>query len=164
MGNHEAAGLSSERRHSSCSSLDWQQRNIKGLRYCPFVRGIHQWPMDSPHIGTVMHETFPFDNVIMSVPSCFLKLHISDHNPSLPGDNELNGIQKGKNSVFCYQIITNFAHAITAWLLQCTKFCNDNLLQYGLIVFESQNVCESVWVKLISLLIKTPIHFWVKNN
>ena len=29
---------------SACSKvcLDWQQRNIKGLRYCPFVRKIHQ--------------------------------------------------------------------------------------------------------------------------
>ena len=40
------------------SSASWtvcsywqQQRNIKGLPYCPFVRGIHRWPVDSPHKG-----------------------------------------------------------------------------------------------------------------
>ena len=40
---------------SVCSTgfSDWQQRNIKGWRYCPFVRGIHRWPVDSPHKGTV---------------------------------------------------------------------------------------------------------------
>ena len=40
---------------SVCSvCLDWQQSNIKGQCYCPFVRGIHhRWPMDSPHKGTV---------------------------------------------------------------------------------------------------------------
>ena len=32
---------------TGCS--DWQQRNIKGLCYCPFVRGIHRWLVDSPH-------------------------------------------------------------------------------------------------------------------
>ena len=31
-----------------------------------FVRGIHQWPVDSPHKGPVMRKIFPFDDVIMS--------------------------------------------------------------------------------------------------
>ena len=30
-----------------------------------FVRGIHQWPVNSPHKGPVMRKMFPFDNVIM---------------------------------------------------------------------------------------------------
>ena len=36
---------------SVCSTVcsHWQQkRNIKGPCYSPFVRGIHQWPVDSP--------------------------------------------------------------------------------------------------------------------
>ena len=43
----------------------WSQRNIKGLHYCPFVRGIHQSLVDSPHKGTVTRQVFPFDDVIM---------------------------------------------------------------------------------------------------
>ena len=30
-----------------------------------FVRGIHRWPMNSPHKGPVMQKTFPFDDVII---------------------------------------------------------------------------------------------------
>ena len=35
--------------HRVCSTVcsGWQQRNIKGPRYCPFVRGIHRWPVVS---------------------------------------------------------------------------------------------------------------------
>ena len=31
-----------------------------------FVRGIHQWPVDSPHKGPVTQKMFPSDGVIMS--------------------------------------------------------------------------------------------------
>ena len=30
-----------------------------------FVRGIHRWPVDSPHKGPVKRKTLPFDDVIM---------------------------------------------------------------------------------------------------
>ena len=30
-----------------------------------FVRGIHRWPVNSPHKGPVMRKMFPFDDVIM---------------------------------------------------------------------------------------------------
>ena len=31
-----------------------------------FVRGIHRWPVNSPHKGPVKRKIFPFDNVIMT--------------------------------------------------------------------------------------------------
>ena len=31
-----------------------------------FVRGIHRWPVNSPHKGPVTWKTFPFDDVIMT--------------------------------------------------------------------------------------------------
>ena len=31
-----------------------------------FVRGIHQWPVNSPHKGPVTQKMFPFDDIIMS--------------------------------------------------------------------------------------------------
>ena len=40
-------------------SLGWYQRNIKALHYWPFVRGIHWWPVDSPHKGPVMQKNVP---------------------------------------------------------------------------------------------------------
>ena len=40
------------RKHQSSASLD-------------FVRGIHRWPLYSPHIGPVTRKMFPFDDVII---------------------------------------------------------------------------------------------------
>ena len=39
--------------------------NIKALHYCPFVRGSHRWPVDSPHKGTVMQKRLPCHAVFM---------------------------------------------------------------------------------------------------
>ena len=41
-----------QRKHQSSASL-------------AFVRGIHRWPVNSPHKGPVTRKMFPFDNVIM---------------------------------------------------------------------------------------------------
>ena len=40
------------RKHQSSASL-------------AFVRGIHRWPVNSPHKGTVTRKIFPFDDVII---------------------------------------------------------------------------------------------------
>ena len=34
-----------------------------------FVSGIHQWPVSSPHQGSVTQKMFPFDDIITSVDS-----------------------------------------------------------------------------------------------
>ena len=44
-----------QRKHQSSASL-------------AFVRGIHRWPMNSPHKGPVTRKMFPFDDVIMKCP------------------------------------------------------------------------------------------------
>ena len=44
-----------QRRHQSSASL-------------AFVRGIHRWPVKSPHKGPVTPKMFPFDDVIMVNP------------------------------------------------------------------------------------------------
>ena len=46
-----------------CSGAD--QRIYQSSASLAFVRGIHRWPVDSPHKGPVMRTKFPFDNVIM---------------------------------------------------------------------------------------------------
>ena len=43
-----------EKRHQNSASL-------------AFVRGIHRWPVNSPHKGPVTREMFPFDDVIMLI-------------------------------------------------------------------------------------------------
>ena len=47
-----------QRKHQSSASL-------------AFVRGIHRWPVNSPHKGPVTRKMFPFDDVIMTAdPRC----------------------------------------------------------------------------------------------
>ena len=42
------------------------KENIKGSASLAFVKGIHRWPMNSPHKGPVTRKMFPFDDVIMA--------------------------------------------------------------------------------------------------
>ena len=44
-----------QRKHQSSTSL-------------AFVRGIHRWPLNSPHKWPVTRKMFPFDDVIMKLP------------------------------------------------------------------------------------------------
>ena len=37
-----------------------------------FVRGIHRWPVNSPHKGPVTRKMFPFDDVIISIQTFFV--------------------------------------------------------------------------------------------
>ena len=46
---------------------DQQQINIKGPHYWSFVRGIHQWLVDSLHKGPVMQTEFPCHNFFMCI-------------------------------------------------------------------------------------------------
>ena len=41
------------------------QRKYQSSVSLAFVRGIHQWPVNSPHKGPVMQKMFPFDDFIM---------------------------------------------------------------------------------------------------
>ena len=47
-----------QRQHQSSSSL-------------AFVRGIHRWPVNSPHKGPVTREMFPYDDVTMNLISVY---------------------------------------------------------------------------------------------
>ena len=46
-----------QRKHQSSASLS-------------FVRGIHRWPVNSPHKWPVTRKMFPFDDVIMTSTDC----------------------------------------------------------------------------------------------
>ena len=49
---------------TDCSGAD--QRKHQSSASLAFVRGIHRWPVNSPHKGPVTREMFPFHNVIMA--------------------------------------------------------------------------------------------------
>ena len=42
------------------------QRKHKSSVSLAFVRGIHRWPVNSPHKGPVTRKIFPFDDIITS--------------------------------------------------------------------------------------------------
>ena len=46
-----------------CPGTDQRKHQISAP--LAFVRGIHRWPVNSPHKGPVTRKTFPFDDVIM---------------------------------------------------------------------------------------------------
>ena len=43
----------------------WDQRKHQISASLAFVRGIHRWPVNSPHKGPVTRKMFQFDDVIM---------------------------------------------------------------------------------------------------
>ena len=45
--------------------LGADQRKHQSSASLAFVRGIHRWPVNSPHKGPVTRKMFPFDDVIM---------------------------------------------------------------------------------------------------
>ena len=46
------------------------QRKHKSSAPLAFVRGIHRYPVNSPHKGPVTRKMFPFDDVIISLNWC----------------------------------------------------------------------------------------------
>ena len=46
-----------------CSGAD--QRKHQSSASLAFVRGIHRWPVNSPHKGPVARKIFRFDDVII---------------------------------------------------------------------------------------------------
>ena len=56
-----------------CSGAD--QKKHQSSASLAFVRGIHRWPVNSPHKGPVTRKIFPFDDVIMRIRKCLLLPH-----------------------------------------------------------------------------------------
>ena len=52
--------------------LDEANSKNQNLHYWPFVKGIHQWPVGSPHKAPVMQKEFPFHDIIMILICDFL--------------------------------------------------------------------------------------------
>ena len=63
---------------SACSGAD--QRKHQSSASLAFVRGIHRWPVNSPHKGPVTRKVFPFDDVIIFREIWWCKV-VSLHEP-----------------------------------------------------------------------------------
>ena len=51
---------------TACSGTD--QIKYQSSTSLAFLRGIHRWPVDSTHKGSVTRKMFPFDDIIMVKP------------------------------------------------------------------------------------------------
>ena len=58
---------------------DAVQRKHQSSASLAFVRGIHRWPVNSPHKGPVTRKMFPFDDIIMKdlINSCWWTLKLA---------------------------------------------------------------------------------------
>ena len=72
-----------QRKHQSSASL-------------PFVRGIHRWPVNSPHKGPVTRKLFPFDDVIMLFHPV-IATHMSDIYKDIIGSSDDLSVVHGLN-------------------------------------------------------------------
>ena len=64
----ERDGVSNHRRHDCLLNRLFRRISKKTSKLrgtLAFVRGIHRWPVNSPHKGQVARKLFPFDDVIM---------------------------------------------------------------------------------------------------
>ena len=54
------------------SNIYWDadQRKHQSSASLAFVRGIHRWPVNSPHKYPVTRKMFPFDDVIIMLIDC----------------------------------------------------------------------------------------------
>ena len=73
--HNEPAGVSNHQPHDCLlnrhSGAD--RRKDQSSASLAFVRGIHRWPVNSPHKGPITRKKLPFDDVIMGV--AFKMLH-----------------------------------------------------------------------------------------
>ena len=70
------------------------QRKYQSSASLAFVRGIHRWPVNSPHKWPAKWKIFPFDDVIMTVFICFsttMTRHLSSPYNILSVDFEFTG-------------------------------------------------------------------------
>ena len=86
-----------------CSGAD--QRKHQSSASMAFVRGIHQWPVNSPHKGPVTRKMFPFDDVIMTDKAL---LHIKCQCSAGTEVCVVNGFQCSIH--WCWLLFANWAH------------------------------------------------------
>ena len=55
------------------------KKQHKSTASLAFVRGIHRWPVDSPHKWPIARKMFPFNDVIMQRFSDYCKFHIPEN-------------------------------------------------------------------------------------
>ena len=75
--HNERDGISNHQPHDCLLNRSGaDQRKYQSSLSLAFVRGIHRWPVNSPHKGPVMQKMFPFDDLFMNV----VNIHLNPYN------------------------------------------------------------------------------------
>ena len=95
---NERDGVSNHQPHDCLPNrlLGANQRKHQSSASLAFVRGIHRWPVNSPHKGPVMRKRFPFHDIIMTYdlskqPHGTVWPSVFDLKSNLPGNPEPYG-------------------------------------------------------------------------
>ena len=102
-----------------CSGAD--QRKYQSSASLAFVRGIHRWPVNSPHKGPVTRKMFPFDDVIMGWCALFCWSYLYD-----PLAHILwccfTGPSADKTTLGLYSLSEQTSYHKISWNLEATRF------------------------------------------
>ena len=77
------------------------KENIKASRHWLFVRGIHWWPVNSPHKEPVTQKIFPFDNLMMDSYGLhnLLSCKLWQFNPNLTARMDFSYLKTWKSGI-----------------------------------------------------------------
>ena len=119
------------------STVYWgaDQRKHQSSASLACARGIHRWPVNSPHTWPVTQKMFPFDDVIMHI---FNKLQTHIPNQSLSTDHK---IWKSSMEVCCFVVfrcrsIIPIPHRLTSVHIDCPSSFQAIL----------KNICKPTWI------------------
>ena len=91
-----------QRKHQSSTSL-------------AFVRGIHQWPMNSPHKGPVTRKMFPFDDVITIRKISDRRIAHNTHKESMHTDHAFGCVSLRNVILKATVLVYSFSAGLLHW-------------------------------------------------
>ena len=105
---------------------DVDQRKHQSSASLAFIQGIHRWPVNSPHKGSVTRKMLPFDDVFMSPIRLNEIIWIkasSLWNGSLGTNFSEIRIETQRVSLRKFEDVVGYMSAIT-WRHQCDEYWN----------------------------------------
>ena len=127
-----------------CSGAD--QRKHQSSASLAFERGIHRWPVNSPHKGPVTGKMFPFDYVII-LPNAHCQYPQS--NPAVPGLIKILKSANNHITVIYDKKFSTVFHRIHKVVLALQKFKStskaQNIPQPSVVIKHYMHVIGSHW-------------------
>ena len=153
------------------------QRKYQSSPSQAFVRGIHRWPVNSPHKGPVARKMFPFDNVIMKQCQRALDsqqiLHIfplgesKQNGPVMKMAEKIDYVNSRLDCNSLYVVQESHWTSINKCLLYKKAVINICVQLTGFVLFWWMNVGGCWWYEISGSIIYKTYSFsyaWVQPN